>query len=274
MNLPAYANKLSNFPEMYERWLVEPLFQPWAEIVLDRAHLSAGDRMLDIACGTGIVARLAMKHLSGNEHVVGVDVSPQMLTVARAIEPRIDWREGDAAALPLREGERFDVVVCQQGLQFFPDKPAAVREMRRAIDRGGRLVVAVWKSLEEAPFFREIDRLAERRLGPFVDRRHSFGDPVALERLIADAGFENVRVESVTRTIRFAEPATLVHLNSHAVVGMSTACSTMTDEERARLSDLIAADSTDVVRQYGDGEGIAFGLAANVATARARSPSL
>lgn len=269
MTLPAYALNASNFPEMYERWLVGPLFQPFAEIVLDRARLASGDRVLDVACGTGIVARLAMKRLAGNGQVVGVDVNPQMLAVARAAEPGIDWREGNAGALPLRDGERFDRVLCHQGLQFFPDKPAAVREMRRAMDRGGRLIVAVWRSLEETPFFRELHQVAERRLGSFVDRRHSFGDRTELERFIAEAGFEDIRVESHTRTIRFAESSMFVRLNSNALVGMSAAASTMTDDERARLRDLIAEDAAEVFRQYTDGEGLAFELGANVATARA-----
>lgn len=213
MTLPAYAMNASNFPEMYERWLVGPLFQPFAEIVLDRARLASGDRVLDVACGTGIVARLAMKRLTGTGQVVGVDMSPHMLAVARAAEPGIDWREGNASSLPLRDGERFDLVLCHQGLQFFPDKPAAVREMRRAMDRGGRLIVAVWRSLEETPFFRELHHVAERRLGAFVDRRHSFGDRRELDRLIADGGFEGIRVESLTRTIRFAESSMFVLLN-------------------------------------------------------------
>jgi ubiquinone/menaquinone biosynthesis C-methylase UbiE len=237
--------------------------------VLDRAGLAPGDRVLDIACGTGIVARLAIQRLSGTGHVVGVDVSRPMLAIARMTAPAIDWREGNASALPLRDGERFDVVLCHQGLQFFPDKPAAGREMRRAMESNGRLVVAVWKSLEDTPFFRDLYRVAERRLGAFVDRRHSFGDPAALERLIADAGFQHVRVDSLTLTIRFAEPAMLVLLNSNAVVGMSDASGGMTDDQRAKLSSAIAEDSAEVLQRYTDGGGLAFELTANVATAQA-----
>ena len=114
MTLPAYAMNVASFPEMYERWLVGPLFQPFAETVLDRANLRSGDRVLDIACGTGIVARLALNRLSGNGRVVGIDVSPQMLAVAHTIEPRIryTWRsvDGDAQSLPLwqQEIDRID----------------------------------------------------------------------------------------------------------------------------------------------------------------------
>jgi hypothetical protein len=141
--------------------------------------------------------------------------------------------------------------------------------MRRATDRNGRLVVAVWKSIEETPFFRDLCRVAERRLGAFVDRRHSFGNPAALERLVAGAGFEDVRVESLTVTIRFVEPATFVLLNSNAVVGMSAASGVLTDDERARLSCVIAEDSAEVLRQYTEAGELTFELGANVAMARA-----
>lgn len=182
MSLPAYANSRPTFPELYERALVGPLFHPFAEVLLDRVALAPGDRVLDIGCGTGIVARLARTRLGGKGRVAGIDLSPQMLDVARRVAPDIEWREGNAGALPLKDGETFDVVVCQQGLQFFPDKPAAAREMRRALAEGGRLVVATWLPLEDVPFCLALHRNAERHLGPFVDPRHGFGDPDAVNR--------------------------------------------------------------------------------------------
>jgi ubiquinone/menaquinone biosynthesis C-methylase UbiE len=269
MALPAYAMNVSNFPEMYERWLVGPLFRPFAEVLVERARLMPGDRVLDIACGTGIVARVARERLGENGHVIGVDVSPQMLAVARTVTPAIDWREGDASALPLAEGERVDVILCQQGLQFFPDRTAAVAEMRRVSKRGGRLLVAVWQSLDEVPFFRETHLVAERRLGAFVDRRHSFGDALALERLIGDAGFEDVRIDRLTRTIRFDDPTLFVRMNTMALIGMSPASSTMNEHERARLVDVMVDESTEAVRQYSSAHGLSFELGANVAVARA-----
>jgi SAM-dependent methyltransferase len=153
MSLPIYAMNQASFPEMYERWLVGPLFRPCAELTLDELMLSPRDRVLDIACGTGIVARLAKERLGKSGAVVGIDVSAGMLAVARPAAPDIDWREGDANALPLRGDERFDIVVCQQGLQFFSDKTAAAAEMRRALAQGGRLAVATWRPDEEIPSF-------------------------------------------------------------------------------------------------------------------------
>lgn len=260
---------VSSFPEMYEHALVGPLFRPFAEVLVERARLTPGERVLDVACGTGIVARLASERLGAHGGAVGIDVNPQMLAVARTMAPGVEWREGDAGALPRAEGERFDVILCQQGVQFFPDRRAALAEMRRAIAPGGRLLVAVWKPLDEAPFFRQAYRVAERRLGAFVDRRHSFGDPLALERLIGDAGFQEVKVDSLARRIRFADPTLFVRMNAMALVGMSPASATMSEQERAQLVDLIVDDCAEVVRQYSDAEGLVFDLATNVATARA-----
>src|SRR5690606_14801410 len=151
----------ASFPEMYEQLLVGPLFRPWADLTLDEIGLRPGDRVLDVACGTGTVARQARARLGQSGTVVGVDVSGPMLGVARRVAPDIDWREGDAAALPLREGEQFDVVICQQGLQFFADRCAPVREMYRALAPGGRVAVSTWRPDDEIPFGRELRRVAE-----------------------------------------------------------------------------------------------------------------
>jgi len=101
MTLPSYAMNQANFAEMYERWIVGPLFRPWAQMTLEEVDLSPGDRVLDIACGTGIVARVAKERLGGAGYVVGVDLSPEMLAVARAVASDIDWRECNASALSL-----------------------------------------------------------------------------------------------------------------------------------------------------------------------------
>ncbi len=268
MSLPSYAMNQNSFPVMYERWLVQPLFRPWAEIALDEARLAAGDRVLDIACGTGIVARLAKQRLGEAGIVVGVDLSADMLAVARAIAPDIDWREGDAAALPLRKGERFDVVVCQQGLQFFTDKPAALAQMRRALAPDGRLVVSTWRSDEEIPFFLELRRIAERRLGAIADQRYSLGDAAALEASLRDAGFHDVRSQVVTRTLRFDADTPLLRMNAMALVGMSDAGRQLSDEERQRMVDAIVDESAPVLQAYADGPGLAFGIGSNLATAR------
>jgi ubiquinone/menaquinone biosynthesis C-methylase UbiE len=265
--LPGDAMKQASFPEMYERWLATPLFRPWAELTLDEVGLSADDRVLDIACGTGIVARIARERLGADACVVGIDVSPDMLAVARAVAPDIDWREGHAGAFPLRGAEQFDVLVCQQGLQFFTDKPGAIGEMRRASTKGGRLAVTTWRSDEEIPFFRELRRVAEHQLGPIADRRHGFGDAASLEALLRAAGFARVRSRTVSRVMRFGLDTPFLRLNTMALVGMSAAAKTMTDEQRKRTVETIVGESAPVLRRFADASGIAFELSTNLTMA-------
>ena len=267
MTLPSYAMNQASFPEMYERWLVGPLFRPWAELTLDELNLSPGDSLLDVACGTGIVARVAKERAGYIGRVTGIDASPDMLGVARAVAPDIDWREGNASSLPLAEGEQFDVVVCQQGLQFFPDKAQALAEMRRALATPGRLAVATWRSDDEIPFFRQLREVAERHLGPITDQRYSFGDAVLLETLLRDAGFENVNVKTVSRTIRFKDGEPFLRLNTMAFVGMSAAGKTLADDERKRVMDAIIEESVPVLEEYSDGPELAFELSTNLAIA-------
>jgi SAM-dependent methyltransferase len=170
--------------------------------------------------------------------------------------------------LPIAAGEVFDVVVCQQGLQFVPDKSAAAGEMRRVLAAGGRLAVATWRPAEEIPMFRELQRVAERHLGPIVDARHSFGESEPLERLLVDAGFHHVEVETLSRVTRFEDGSLFLRLNTMAIVGMSAAAKAMPDEERARVVGAIMADSASVLPPFTDNQGLACEILTNVATAK------
>lgn len=257
----------SSFPEMYEQELVGPLFQPWVEQSLDEVELAAGDRVLDVACGTGIVARLAKERVGETGMVVGVDLSPAMLAVARRVAPGVDWRDGDASALPLQGDELFDVVVCQQGLQFFPDRLAAARQMHRALAARGRVAVSTWRPDEEIPLLRKLRRVAERHLGAIVDRRHSFGQTGPLEALLGEAGFRDVRSKTLSRIIRFRDGSVFVRLNAMALVGMSAASKEMSDEDRGRILAAVTRDSAEVVLAYTDETGLVFELRTNLATA-------
>ena len=267
MTLPAYAMNLSSFPQMYEQLLVRPLFRPWVDDLFERVQLAHGDSVLDVACGTGIVARLAKERLGNDAHVVGVDVSAAMLAVASEQAPAVDWREGSASALPIGDRERFDVAFCQQGLQFFADKAAALREMKRVLAPNGRTAIACWRSAEEMPMYRDLQRVAERHLGAIFDQRHSFGDPAALERVIRDAGFSDVTVDMITRTVQFADGAMWARMNATALIGMSKVAAQMNDEGRAQMLAVIEKESAVALAPYQDGDGVAFEVRTNVAVA-------
>lgn len=249
---------------MYEQHLVGPLFRPFAEAVLNHTALAPGHRVLDVACGTGIVARLARQQVGDAGHVAGVDLSRGMLGVARRLAPDIEWREGDVAALPLLEGETFDAVTCNQGLQFFPDKPAAVRHMRRALKPGGRIAIATWHNDSEMPFLAQLRRIAEKHLGPIQDNRFAFGDPAAMESLLRDAALRDIRVSSIHRDLRFPDRAFL-RLNAMAFLGMSAARE-MGEQKRNQAIEAILEESEAAAKACQAGDGLAFEMRTILAT--------
>jgi ubiquinone/menaquinone biosynthesis C-methylase UbiE len=260
----------ANFAEVYEQMLVGPLFTPWAERLLDRVPLAPGARVLDVACGTGALARAVLSRLDGDAQVTGIDRNPAMLAVARRVAPTIDWREGDSAALPVSADERFDAVFCHEGLQFFPDRPAALRAMRAVLVPGGHLGVAVWRRLEDNGVFYTLGQIAEQFLGPIHDARHSFGDADALAESLSDCGFAEVKVEPVSADVRFPITAEmLARLNGNAVLGMSAAGRSMSEEEKAKTMAAIVEASVAEITPYMKEGVIVSRTSANLATARA-----
>jgi ubiquinone/menaquinone biosynthesis C-methylase UbiE len=149
--------------ELYERYPARYFLAPWASLLVDAARLVLGERVLDVACGTGVVARAAAKRVGPGGHVVGVDLNPGMIAVARSLpatanDAAIEWLERSALDLQLKNAS-FDVVLCQQGIQFFPDKAVALQEMRRVLDHGGRIALSVWDSNSLGPY---VSALAQR----------------------------------------------------------------------------------------------------------------
>ena len=159
--------------EAYEEAFVPAFFAQWAPVLCDAAGVTAGQNVLDVACGTGIVARTAAD-LVGAPNVVGVDLNEAMLTVARRVRPDIDWRQGDAGALPLPD-LAFDAVLCQMALMFFPERATALRETGRVATAGGTVAVLVPSALDVQPAY-----------GPLVDMaaRHAGGHALAAQHLL------------------------------------------------------------------------------------------
>jgi len=255
------------FTEIYERVLVPPLFRPFAEQLIASVARDRADSVIDVACGTGIVARVARERLGPEARIVGVDVAPAMLAVARTADSTIDWRAGNAVALPVSAGEQFTVLTCHQGLQFMPDKPAAMRDMRRVLAPRGRVAIATWASLEDLPEMRALNAIAENHVGPIVDSRHSFGDRQALKSLMVDAGFNRVTVKTHAHDVRFADGALFARLNAMAVMAMSDKGKAMSEAERGQLAGQIAAESADVIAKGTKNGSFVIPLTTNIATA-------
>ena len=144
-------------PEAYEQYIVPAWMGEWAQDLVDVSSIQAGQRVLDVGCGTGVVTRAIARLIGPSGKVVGLDVNDAMLQMARHFAAQeglgvITWQQGDAAAMPFPEAS-YDVVLCQQGLQYFPDCAAALREVARILVPGGRLALSVWRALERHPFF-------------------------------------------------------------------------------------------------------------------------
>jgi SAM-dependent methyltransferase len=190
----------------YEALFVPALFGPWAPKVADAAAIRPGQRVLDVACGTGVLGREVASRVGSAGGVTGIDPNPGMVAVAKRIAPAVEWREGVAESLPFPD-RTFDAVVSQFGLMFFTNRRQALREMLRVLKPGGRLVVAVWDALDRMPAYASEVALLEQTAGrqaadalraPFV-----LGDREDLAGLFADAGAASATIATHHGTARF-----------------------------------------------------------------------
>ena len=257
--------------EIYERHLVPAIFGPWAEDLVALAGPKSGERVLDVACGTGIVTRLAAQRVGPSGAVVGLDLNPGMLAVARALArppgTQIDWREASANAMPFPDAA-FDLVLCQQGLQFFPDRLASLREMRRVLVPGGRLAVSVWRAIQHSPGCAILATALGLHIGPeaatFMQGPFALGSAEELRALITGTGFGNVVLRPSSKTLRFPSPEEFVGLY---VAATPLAGLVAQANENARAA--LIAEVSAALRSYVDTEGLAFPIATHFATAHA-----
>jgi ubiquinone/menaquinone biosynthesis C-methylase UbiE len=251
-----------NAAEVYEEFFLPALFEQWASRVADAAGIQPGQQVLDVACGTGVLARTIADRV-GAAGVVGVDVNEGMLAVAKQKAPEIEWRQGRAEALPFASAS-FDVVVSQFGLMFFEDRRAALQEMRRVLRPGGRLVVAVWDTLEHSPGYAAMADLLQRLFGeqvagalhaPFV-----LGDSQNLRSLFVDAGIPDAEITTHQGTARFPSIQSWV---STEIKGW-----TLADVLDDAQFDRLLKEAERTLRRFTAADGtVAFNTPAHIVTA-------
>lgn len=197
----------------YEALFVPALFGQWTPIVADAAHIQPGQRVLDVACGTGILAREVTLRTGSRGRVAGIDPSPGMVAVAKQLAPAVEWREGVAESLPFPD-QSFDAVVSQFGLMFFTDRRQALREMLRVLTPEGRLAVAVWDSLDNIPAYASevalLEQTAGRRAADALRAPFVLGNRKDLATLFSEAGVASAEVTTHHGAAQFPSIRTMV----------------------------------------------------------------
>lgn len=261
-----------NPAQTYESFMVPPLFAPAAERVLDLANPQPGERVLDVGCGTGIVARRVAARVGPTGSVTGLDLNSNMLDVAQAKSQAegltIDWRESRAEALPYSD-ESFDLVLCQFALMFFADRAVALAEMHRVTAAGGRVVIHVFQRIERHPFYQQLDGVIQRHLGASgVGDIFVLGDADALRTLVADAGFRSVEIIPASVTARFPDPdlflAGEIDVDTAAIPAMQHLDATA----RQELVAAIATEMADPLRELTEADHVVIPFQTHLVLAR------
>lgn len=236
---------------IYEEVMVPRMFEPWARLLVEQLALGPGEAVLDVACGPGSVARVAAERVGPKGRVTGCDLSETMLKIARAKPPVVDgaaveYRHAPADRLPFAGGE-YDVVLCQQGLQFFPDRPAALKEMHRALRPDGRAGIVVWSQIENSPPFDALAKGIEAVAGKDLADRYRAGpfgltDRDQVQALLADAGFAGVTVSKYALPVHFEHGAAQV-VTTLAVTPLAGDIDQLSTSDKQRLIDAVARHS-------------------------------
>ena len=261
----------ANPAETYEAYMVPPVFRPTAERLLDVVNPQPGERVLDVGCGTGIVARCAVPRVRPDGAVTGLDRSADMLAVARAAAQRegvaVAWREGPAEALPFPDA-RFDLVLSQYALMFFADRAQALSEMWRVLRPGGRVGIVVMQRIERHPFYQALDAAISRRLGISpVAAIFSLGNEDELRGLLETAGFRDVTIAPATIDSRFPDPEAFLAGEIDVDTAAIPAMQNLDPASRQELTAALQADMAEPLRAVTAGDRVHLPFQAHIAHA-------
>ena len=264
MNADGQWQLAGNAAELYEDVLVPTVFKPWGADLVELADLRQGERVLDVACGTGVVARLAAQQVGATGEVTGLDLNAGMLRVARSLPAPpgapVTWVEGSALAMPLPDAS-FAVVLCQQGFQFFPDQPAGLQELKRVLVPGGRVLLSIWEG--ETPYTRAMSAAVERHAGPeaanTLRKSRACPDPETVRHLMVQTGFRSAQIRARTLTRRLPEIASFV-LRHLAATPVANTIASLSEGARATLAEEVRR----ALQAYRDGDGVTYPEVTNV----------
>jgi SAM-dependent methyltransferase len=251
--------------EVYESLFVPAEFQEWAPRLVAAARIGPGQKVLDVACGTGVLAREVARRVGPSGFVAGADANPGMLAVAARKSPEIDWRHAGAEALPF-DDNFFDAVVCQFGLMFF-NQQVALREMMRVLAPGGHLTASVWDTLEHTPAYAALVALLDRKVGPraasALRAPFALGDRNELAALFARADMPDVDIVTQRGTARFPNVRSMVEAD---VRGWLPAAGIMLSE--SEIGEIVEEAETALGAFVTADGAVAFDSPAHIVTAR------
>ncbi|HEX6705676.1 MAG TPA: class I SAM-dependent methyltransferase [Albitalea sp.] len=270
MSVPAAPNGETP-AQAYERRLVPALFAPSATLAARLAAIAHGERIVDVACGTAIGLRAAAAQSGSLGAAVGVDNDLDMVTAARdaldAAGVLADVLVASATALPLPDAS-FDVCLCLQGLQFFDDRMAALREMRRLLAGPGRLVVSTWAALEHVPGHRAVYAALEAQGIDTASPRRGFSlhEPHELLELATLAGFSEVSVEVEEREASFASSMHFIEALFEGAPYTRRVTASLSEHQRRRCVE----DARQRLRPFESSSGLKLPLRSHLLLASVR----
>ena len=250
----------------YESLFVPALFEQWTMHLIEGASIREGSHVLDIACGTGVLARNALSRTGPNGRVVGVDPAPGMIATAKEIEPSIDWILCSAEALEVGD-ETFDCVVSQFGMMFFLDRQKSAEEMFRVLKPGGSLAIAIWNSVEQNPAYADIIAVLQEQVGTAAADAlrlpYSLGNSDEVTTVLGKSGFTSINVETQVESAQFPSSRQMVEAELRGWLPLFDI-----NLSEAKINDvLLESDST--LSKYANSSGKAiFPTSAHVITAR------